>query len=358
MAGLKKIGDRIKTVRSTHQVTSAMKVVAVSRLRKLHETFLRTSPYMQEMNRIMRRLIRSVSMRQDVAEADVEKISPLPMLLRGNGKDHHYVLVVITSDDGLSGAANVQVVQKTEEMIRYLQEQGKEVTLFCFGTRGGDILKRIYPEMPMRILRRKMMGKEIYADAERLSMAMLESFDKGLFDVCIMIYNQFHSVVSQKTTIEQLVPNKLFSPENPWQFMIDSKDPEYVHRDALGHKKIDIHKSTFLKAFGGVDMLSPLGAIDREILGHATRPPFVYDYEPSDIEVLHRMLPQYIVAYVNRVLLETEVSDNAARLMAMDNATRNAEDMLAKLDMKYKRTRQDKITTEIAEVTSGAQSVL
>lgn len=355
MAGLKKIADRIKTIQSTYQVTSAMKIVAVSRLRKLHTSFLKTTPYMMEMNRIVRRLIRSASTRQDsLTFSDVEQILPLPPLLKGNGKNKHYVLTVITSDDGLSGASNLMVVQKTQELVDYLQKQDKEITFFCFGTRGGEILKRLYPNIPMRILKRKLMDKDIYLDAERLSLAMIESFRKDLFDVCLLIYNQFNSVVSQKTTIEQLVPNKLFAKENPWQFLIDSKDPDYIRRTAIGEKKLTLHQSAFLEAFGGIDMLSPLGALGTDLLSDATRLPETYDYEPSDIGALHKILPQYIIAYVHRVLLETEVSDNAARLIAMDNATRNAKDMLAKLQKRYKRTRQDKITTEIAEVISGA----
>ena len=358
MAGLKKISDRIKTIQSTYQVTSAMKIVAVSRLRKLHASFLKTTPYMMEMNRIVRRLIRSASVRQDsLSFSNVEQILPLPPLLKGNGKNKHYVLTIITSDDGLSGASSLMVVQKTQEVVEYLQKQGKQITFFCFGTRGGEILKRLYPNTPMRILKRKLMDKDVYLDAERLSLAMIDSFKKDLFDVCLLIYNQFNSIISQKPTIEQLVPNKLFSKENPWQFLIDSKDPDYIRRTATGEKKLTLHQSTFLEAFGGVEMLSPLGALDKDLLTDSTRLPEAYDYEPSDVGALHRILPQYIVAYVYRVLLETEVSDNAARLIAMDNATRNAKDMLAKLQKQYKRTRQDKITTEIAEVVSGAVSL-
>ncbi len=358
MAGLKKIADRIKTIQSTYQVTSAMKIVAVSRLRKLHAAFLQTTPYMMEINRIVRRLIRSASVRQNnLSFSNVEQILPLPPLLKGNGKNKHYVLTVVTSDDGLSGASNMLVVQKTQELIEYLSNQDKKITLFCFGTRGGEILNRLYPDLPIRILKRKMMGKDIYLDAERLSLAMVESFHKDMFDVCLLIYNQFNSVVSQKTTIEQLIPNKLFARENPWQFMIDSKDPDYIRRTVTGEKELAIRQSLFLEAFGGIDMLSPLGALDTGLLFDSTRPPEAYDYEPSDIGALHKILPQYIIAYIHRVLLETEVSDNAARLIAMDNATRNAKEMLDKLNKQYKRTRQDKITTEIAEVISGAANL-
>ena len=126
MSSLKKIADRIKTIKSTYQVTSSMKVVAISRLRKLQAAFLKTTPYMAEMNRVIRRLIRSATKRQsDLIWENDPTVLPLPKLLKGNGKSEKYVLVVITSDDGLSGSSNVQVVQKTQEVIKYLQKEKK-----------------------------------------------------------------------------------------------------------------------------------------------------------------------------------------------------------------------------------------
>ena len=144
MSSLKKISDRIKTIKSTYQVTSSMKVVAISRLKKLQTAFMKTTPYMTEMNRVIRRLIRSATKRQDdLIWKDDPTLLPLPRLLKGNGNDLKYTLVVITSDDGLSGASNVQVVQKTQEVIKYLQKEQKEITLLCFGTKGAEILKKI-----------------------------------------------------------------------------------------------------------------------------------------------------------------------------------------------------------------------
>lgn len=359
MSSLKKINDRIKTIKSTHQVTSSMKVVAISRLKKLHENFLQTGSYTFEIRRMIRRLIRSVSYRQEqLIEQGSSEIIPIPALLKGNGKDEHYVVVAITSDDGLSGSSNMQVVQKTEEVIKYLQEQGKKITLFCFGTRGGDILKRLYPNMRIQTARRKMhTGTGPYLDAERMAVTLTTAFEKGQFDVCMFVYNEFKSVVSQRPTIEQIIPNKLFSEKNPWQFLIDTNDADYISRDVLGQKKISLHKSQFLTAFGGAAMLSPLGAIDREeILTMPTRTPDKYDYDPSDLEILENVLGQYMVSYICRVLLETEVADNAARLMAMDNATRNAGEMLKGLQKQYRRTRQTKITTDLIEIVSGAMS--
>lgn len=356
MSSLKKIGDRIKTIESTHQVTASMKVVAISRLKKKHEAFLRTGKYAVEIFRMMRRLIRSASYRQEqLTLQGSSEILPLPALLKGNGKDKRYVVVVITSDDGLSGSSTSVVVQKTEEVVKYLYEQDKKVILFCFGTRGADVLKRNHPEWQIRSAKRKLhTGDDTYLDAERIAATLVEAFDHDQFDVCLFVYNEFHSIVSQKPTIEQVIPNKLFEKNNPWQFLIDTNDADYVSRDALGQKKYNIYQSSFLTAFGGADMLAPLGAIDKGILEQSTRAPDEYDYDLSDLELLEQMLPQYMVFYICRVLLETEVADNAARLMAMDNATRNAEEMLKTMQKLYRRTRQSKITTDLAEVVSAS----
>ena len=361
MSSLQKISERIKTIKSTYQVTSSMKVVAVSRLRKLHDTFLKTSSYIDEMNRMIRRLIRSATVRQEnlLWEGSTE-VLPLPPLLKGNGKDERYIVVVVTSDDGLSGSSNVQVVKKAQEVVTHLKKEGKKITVFGFGTKGADMLKRIYADdSAVRIMsiKRKISNKgETYLDAERLSVDLIEAFYQGRYDVCLFVYNEFKSVVSQSPTIDQLIPSKMFSGRNPWQFIIDTNDAAYISRDALGQKKYALKQSTFLKAYGGVDMFSPMGALDVDLLKPATRPVDSYDYEGGDLGILERVLPQYLTAYMNRILLETDVADNAARLMAMDNATRNAEDMLKIMQKVYRRTRQSKITTDITEVVSGAMA--
>lgn len=357
MSSLKKIADRIKTIKSTYQVTSSMKVVAISRLRKLHGAFLQTTPYMDEMNRMIRRLIRSAKKRQeDLIWAGSKEILPFPTLLTGKGKEDHYMLVVITSDDGLSGSSNNQVVQKTQEVVKYLKNNHKKVTLWCFGTKGADVLKRIYPDMDIVTVRRKLFkAGESFLDAERLSTDLIEAFDDNKFDVCLFIYNQFKSVVSQRPTIDQVIPGKMFADENPWQFIIDTNDLDYISRDVLGQKKIALKQSAFLKAIGGAETLSPLAAL-ADMNSYMTRQVEAYDYEDGDLTILDRTLPHYMTAYVNRVLLETEVADNAARMMAMDNATRNANDMLHGMQKQYRRTRQSKITTDITEVVSGAMA--
>lgn len=356
MSSLKKIKDRIQSVTATRQVTSSMKIVALARLKKMHASFLKMNPYAEEMNRMIRRLIRAATTRQeDLIWQESTTVLPLPSLLKGNGKDERYVVVVVTADDGLSGTANLTVAQQAKRTIDYLKKQGKSVYVFAFGMRGAAILKRFYPDMEMVVLKRKS-GREgnPYLDAERLAGNVIDAFYKDRFDACLVIYNQFKSIVSQRPVIEQLIPNKLFASENSWAFLLN-EDADYVRRDALGQRQISLKQSSFLKAIGGADMLSSLGALNDETIKEGKRPPEAYDYEPSDIGMLDLILPQYIVAYIYRVLWEADVSDNAARLMAMDNATRNAGDMLQDLTKRYRRLRQSKITTDLAESFTGQE---
>lgn len=350
MSSLKKIGNRIQSVKATRQVTASMKIVALARLKKIHASFLKMTPYAEEINRMKRRLIRSATTRQEnLIWQCSNTVLPLPPLLKGNGKDGRYVVVVVTADDGLSGKANLTVVLQAKRVVEYLKKQGKEIYIVAFGTRGADILKRFYPNEEIVVLKRKTsQDGNPYLDAERLAGEMIDAFYGNRFDVCLIVYNQFKSIVSQRPTVEQIIPNKLFAPENPWSFLLD-EEADYIQRDVLGQRKVKLKSSHFLKAIGGPEILSSLGALDDGALKAGKRPPEAYDYEPSDIGMLEMMLPQYIVAYIYRVLWEADVSDNAARLMAMDNATKNADDMIQDLTTRYRRQRQSKITTDLAE---------
>ena len=343
MSSLKKLKDRIQSVGATRQMTASMKVVAVARLKKKHAAFLKTIPYADEMNRVVRRLVRSMKLRQEaLIWQNKGTLVKWPAILNGNGKDERYLIVMMTSDDGLSGVSALQVVLQTQKLIAYLKEQQKSVTVVAYGARGGDILKRLCPDVAMmRVKSKKTKDRNAYLNAERLTADVMASFAQGKFDRCLIVYNQFKSIIAQTPMIDQMIPCTVFLKENPWEFI-------------LTEQKIAPKRSPFLSAIGGVNVLSSLkGAIFKTDLRGGKRSPEVYDYEPSDAGVLEAILPQYLTAYVYRVILESEVSDNAARLMAMDNASRNAADMLEKLGRIYRRTRQMKITTDIAEVSAG-----
>ena len=344
MSSLKKIKDQVHSINATKQMTASMKVVAVSRLKKKHAAFLESIPYADEMNRVVRRLVRSMKLRQEaLIWKDKDTLVRWPALLNGNGKDDRYLIVMMTSDDGLSGASALQVALQVQKLIAYLKEQGKSISVVAYGARGGDIFKRLCPDVPMmRIKSKKTKEAGAYLNAERLTADVIASFEQNRFDRCLIVYNQFRSIILQVPVVEQIIPSHIFLKENPWDFMVEEK-------------KITPKKSPFLSVIGGVNVLSSLkGAIFKTNLRGGKRSPEVYDYEPSDTGVLEAVLPQYLTAYVYRIILESEVSDNAARLMAMDNATRNASEMLEKLSRVYRRTRQAKITTDIAEVSAGA----
>jgi len=351
MTSLRQIKDRIHSVQSTKQITSSMKVVALARLKKLHQAFTKTDVYFLEMTRMVRRLLRAVSAKQEEINAtSVEEVTLIPSVLSGRGKEDVFVVAVLTSDDGLSGLSNLQVVEKAREVITYLEAEKKTVRLVCLGTKGADLLRRDYPNRNIMVFPRKAQKNDsLFADAENMVMHLLKAFEDDRFDVCVCIHNKFKSVVSQKPTIEQLIPNKLFAEKNPWQFLIAGKLPDYMKKDILGHQHVAVTDSAFLKAFGGAAMLEAFGQIDERLMHEALRDPWVYDYDPSAEENLEKVLPQYLTACVYRMLLEADVSDNAARLIAMDNSTRNANQMLDTLQKKYANTRQNLITTDLVE---------
>lgn len=349
MGSLRKIRDRIHSVKMTQQMTSSMKIVAVSRLKRKHAAFLNAIPFADEMNRVVRRLIRSLKMKQETSvwQNKSENVK-WPPLLNGNGQENRYMIVMVTSDDGLSGTSSLQVISAVQKVIDYLKEQKKEVFVVAYGIRGAEMFKRICPDVGLMVIHSKK-AKEMsaYLNAERLTADVIKSFCQNRFDVCLIVYNQFKSIAVQSPIIEQVIPNKIFLKENPWAFLTETALP-----NRIGQKML--RKSPFLSAIGGVDVLSSLkGSIFRTDLSGGKRAPYLYDYEPSEISLLNHILPRYLTAYLYRVILEAEVSDNAARLMAMDNATRNAGDMLDQLGRNYRRIRQTRITTDIAEVSSG-----
>lgn len=354
MSSLKKIKDRIQSVRSTRQITASMKVVAVSRLKKKHNAFLKTIPFADEMNRVVRRLVRSIKLRQDNLNWNNEnKVIKLPRLINGHSKEKKFLVVILSSDDGLSGVSLLQVINHAKKLINYLQVNNKEIRIFFYGSKGDALLKKSFPDIPITAIKRKNHVNP-YLMAERLTAGVIEAFYANRFDVCLTVYNQFKSVVSQEPIVEQLIPDKLFLKDNPWDFLNQVEQTDYRQQNALGQQQIKLKKSAFLSALGGVDMLAPLkGSVFKTDLDSGRRSPDLYDYEPTDIGLLESVLSQHLTAYIYRIMLESEVSDNAARLMAMDNATRNAEDMLNVLEQTYRRTRQAKITTDIAEVSIG-----
>ncbi len=354
MSGLKQLRTRMNTISSTMKITSAMKMISVSKLRQSHDALFRAYPYADEMNRMVRRLVRAASYRQEkLSEENKNETLSLPLLLTGRAEEKNFLIVAVMSDEGLCGVFNQTIIAKVEQMIDYLQQQDKKISLLCFGKRGGEILQRKHPEMTVHITP-KRSDEELFAQAERLTYSLIDSFYAGVFDACAVVYSQFETAAVQKTTIDQIVPLQTFNRENRWQFLIDDKDPVYVKRDVLGQKKMAMQQTQLFSAIAGQNIRSPLGAIDAEnLLKEGTRPADAYDYDPAEVAILEQVLPLYLQSYIYKVLLDTTASESASRMLAMDNASRNAGDMMTRLNKTYHRKRQELVTRDLIEVVSG-----
>jgi F-type H+-transporting ATPase subunit gamma len=294
MASLKDLRVRIKSVRNTRKITSAMKMVAASKLKRAQDQAEAARPYAERMERMLGSLA-----------AGVAGIPGGPKLLAGTGEDKVHLVVVMTSDRGLCGAFNSSVVRGARVFIRSLAEQGKTVKIFTVGRKGRDQLKGEFGRLIVKSV--DSVGKKLtFANGVAVAEEIRHMLDAGEFDVCTLIYNRFKSAISQVLTTQQLVPLALPA------------------------------------AAGGA-----VGAG-----AQAT-----YEFEPDETAILDEILPLNLSVQVYRALLESYAGENGARMAAMDNATRNAGDMINRLTLNYNRTRQAVITKEMIEIVSGAEAI-
>ncbi len=294
MPSLKDLRLRINSVKSTQKITAAMKLVAGAKLRRAQEAALAARPYTERMERMVGSIGRAIAN------------SPgAPKLLAGTGSDKVHLLVVATADRGLCGGFNSSIVRQARVLIRKLESEGKTVKVMTVGRKGRDQLRRDYG----RVLGEKFedVGKKrlSFVEADAVARRILEMFEAGEFDVCTIVYNRFKSVISQIVTAQQLIPVPLPA--------VESATP------AAGQA--------------------------------------VYEYEPEEEEILKALLPRNLAIQVFRALLENAASEQGARMSAMDNATRNAGEMISKLTITYNRSRQATITKELIEIISGAEAV-
>ena len=293
MPSLKALRTRIASVKSTQKITSAMKMVSASKLRRAQQQAEAARPYAERMERMLRALAASVA---DMPNA--------PPLLAGTGRQQTYLLVPVTADRGLAGAFNANIGRATRTLARRLEAEGKTVKMLAVGRKGRDYLRR---ELSSRIAGDiSYAGKRRieFSDAEDIGTRITAMLAAGEIDVCILIYNRFRSVISQIVTEQQLVP----VPPPPEGETVD--------------------------------------------LGGAA-----YEFEPDEETILARLLPQALAIAVYRALLESAAGEHGARMTAMDNATRNAGDMIKRLTLNYNRARQANITKELIEIISGAEAV-
>ena len=293
MASLKALRGRINSVKSTRKITSAMKMVAASKLKRAQTQAEAARPYAERMQRMLAALAHSA------------KGSPTaPAMLVGTGQDKVHLLVVVTADRGLAGAFNTNVGRAARSTIQRLEAEGKTVKVLTVGRKGRDYLKREYAS---RIVGEfSFAGKKRieFADVDEVAQKVAQMLEAGEFDVCTIIYNRFVSVISQVPTETQVIPLAMDEAAAP-------------DRDSNVQ----------------------------------------YEFEPDEETILAALLPRNMAIQLFRALIESGAGEQGARMAAMDNATRNAGEMINRLTLNYNRTRQANITRELIEIISGAEAL-
>ena len=295
MASLKALRMRINSVKSTRKITQAMKMVAAAKLRRAQQRAEAARPYAERMERMLASLGAAVAGQPDA-----------PRLLVGTGGVSVHLLVVVSGDRGLAGAFNTNVGRFARNRIRELESHGKTVKILAVGRKGATFLKR---EFASRFLGEiSFAGKKVvgFDDAAEIAAQITALLEEGAFDVCSLVYNRFRNVITQVPSEQQLIPGAV---------------PEQEAGDA---------------------------AADAQAL---------YEYEPAEDEILAALLPQNLAVQIYRAILETSAGFYGSQMTAMDNATRNAGEMINKLTLNYNRTRQANITKELIEIISGAEAV-
>lgn len=298
MASLKDLRARINSVKNTRKITSAMKMVAAAKLRRAQEAAEAGRPYAERMERMLGNLAGSVA-----GQAGA------PKLLAGTGSDERHLLIVMTADRGLCGGFNGSIVRNTRLMIRELTAAGKDVKMICVGRKGRDALKREFGDRILKTYEGLNRRGATFEGADEVAQQVLAMFDADEFDVCTVVYNKFQSAISQIVTRQQLIP-----------FPVPDVPANENEAAAAGSKAL-------------------------------------YEYEPSEEGILADLLPKNVSMQVFSALLESDASEQGARMSAMDNATRNAGDMIDRLSLVYNRTRQAQITKELIEIISGAEAL-
>ena len=293
MASLKELRNRISSVTSTQKITRAMQMVAASKLRKAQENAEVARPYSDKLSDILKNLSKSFS-GQDNA----------PELLVGNGNDQKYLFIIATSERGLCGGFNASLVKTAKENILQLKSEGKEVKLIIIGKKGRELLYREFKDDILEIYDFSEVKDIGFYEAEKISIKVLELFSEKAFDICKFYFARFESVLSQVPISQKLIP---FDIED------DESDDEEVN--------------------------------------------ICYEYEPDEEDILKELLPKNLSVQILRALLENVASEFGARLTAMDNATRNASEMIDDLTITYNRSRQASITSELIEIISGAEAL-
>ena len=294
MPSLKDLRNRIASVKATQKITKAMQMVAAAKLRRAQEAAEAARPYAERMGAVLANLAVAFEGRDDA-----------PKLMSGTGNDQVHLLLVATAERGLCGGFNTNIAKLAREKARSLIKQGKTVKIICVGKKGYDALKRELGQHVIETVDLRSVKSVGFGNADEIGRKIMSMFDDGEFDVCTLFYSTFKSVIAQEPTEQQLIPAKFETSE--------------------------------ADAGAGANA--------------------VYEYEPEETEILADLLPRNISVQIFRALLENAASEQGARMSAMDNATRNAGEMIDKLTISYNRQRQAQITTELIEIISGAEAL-
>ena len=294
MPSLDDLKKRITSVKSTQKITKAMKMVATAKLRKAQENAEKGRPYSERMNNIILNLSKNISDKENSSK-----------LLVGTGREDIHLCIVLTADRGLCGGFNTNIIKKAKNYFDKLSKEGKKFKIITVGTKGYDQLKRNYKDKIIEKISFKDSKNINYFDAEKVGSLILEKFDKEEFDICTIFYNKFKNVMTQIPQQQQIIP-------------LQSED----ENDSSNEQSDDS-----------------------------------YEFEPDEDEILSNLLPKNISTQIFKAMLENSASEQGSRMTAMDNATRNAGELVDKLSIEYNRSRQAAITKELIEIISGAESL-
>ena len=296
MASLKALKVRIASVKSTQKITKAMKMVAAAKLKRAQLAAEAGRPYAERLSGVMARLAARVTVGPES-----------PRLLTGTGKDDLHLLVVATSERGLAGAFNTNIVRAARKKADELIAEGKQVRFYLIGRKGRPVIQRFYPDRIVHQVDQSQIKNVAFGDALSVAKDLTARFDAGEFDVAHLFYARFQSALVQEPITRQIIPVAI--------------------------------------------------SADKEATPHGHVVSASVEYEPEEEAILAELLPRNIAVQLFRAMLENAASEQGSRMTAMDNATRNAGEMINKLTIQYNRTRQAAITTELVEIISGAEAL-
>ena len=294
MASLKALKGRIASVKSTQKITKAMKMVAAAKLRRAQQAAEAGRPYAERLAGVVESLAARVT------------IGPQsPKLLAGTGRDQSHLLVVCTSDRGLAGAFNSNIVRAARKKADDLIREGKNVHFYLVGRKGRAVIGRLFPRQILHQHDTSAIKQVSFADAQVIANDIVERYTTDGIDVVHLFYARFQSALVQEPVGQQIIPVPM---------------PEAA--------------------------AAPAGGANAAV-----------EYEPEEEDILAALLPRNVAVQIFRAMLENAASEQGSRMTAMDNATRNAGDMINRLSIQYNRTRQAAITTELVEIISGAEAL-